>query len=156
MSIAPRIKWFLDVNRVEYEVVDRERGLPDNDSPAAHQVPDAKLVRGVLLQDEQGYLLPVLGADRQLDLEKLRLDLERNLKPACEEETKSLFFDCQAGQVPVVGSAYGIPMIVDDELLDRGDFFFGGGGRDDLIHMEGGEFLSLVPDAHHARLSVAS
>ncbi len=155
MPIPPRIKWFLDVNRVDYEVIAPriDPGPPDSGPPG--DVPDEKLARGVLLQDEEGYLLPVLAANRELDLNQLRARLDRNLKPAREEETASLFFDCQAGMVPVVGSAYGIQTIIDDELLDRGDFFFDAGDLNELIHIEGKDFLTLLPDAPHAPFSVA-
>ena len=115
MSIASRVKWFLDVNRVRYEVVARPEPSASDDSPPA-SIPSSKIAKAVLLEDERGYLLPVLPAGRDLNLEKLREELARDLRPAKSEDTVSLFFDCDAGSIPAAGAAYGIPTIVDEEL----------------------------------------
>ncbi|MCS5637656.1 MAG: YbaK/EbsC family protein, partial [Myxococcota bacterium] len=95
MSIASRVKWFLDVNRVRYEVVAHP---PNTEADAASPgpIPPGKIARAVLLEDDAGYLMPILPAGRRLNLDKLRAELARDLKPATSEDALSLFFDCDA------------------------------------------------------------
>ena len=155
MSIASRVKWFLDVNRVRYEVVAHpESPEPGTTQPAS--IPSSKIAKAVLLEDERGYLMPVLPAGRHLNLDKLRTELARDLKPATSEDTLSLFFDCDAGNIPAAGAAYGIPTIVDDELVGVDDIYFQGGDREDLVHMEGEVFFDLMAEGKHAPFSAAS
>ncbi len=155
MSIAARVKWFLDVNRVPYEIVARPGADPVKIGGAPIVPPD-KIVRAVLLEDESGYLMPVLPAGRQLNLEKLRRDLERDLKPAASTDAQSLFFDCDGEDIPAVGAAYGIQTIVDDELVGVGDIYFQGGDSQDLVHMESDTFFELIAEGKHSHFSVAS
>ena len=155
MSIAARVKWFLDVNRVPYEIVARSE--PDSVQGGGSQpVPPDKIARAVLLADESGYLMPVLPAGRQLDLEKLRQDLARDLKPAASADAHSLFFDCQGEGIPAAGVAYGIQTIVDDELVGVGDIYFQGGDSQDLVHMESDTFFEVIAEGKHSHFSVAS
>ncbi len=53
----------------------------------------------------------------------------------------------------LAGSAYGIPTIIDDGLLGLGDIYFEGGDHVDLVHMDGADFFSLIPDGNHADLT---
>ncbi len=144
MSIASRVKWFLEVNRAKYEVIVQR-------SPEAG-IPSDKMAKAVLLEDERGYVMPVLSASSRLDIDKLNRKLQRELQPASENDVTKLFFDCESGAIPPVGSAYGVPTIIDDHLLELGDIYFEGGDRVDLVHMDGEEFFSLSPDASHADL----
>jgi Ala-tRNA(Pro) deacylase len=155
MSIAARVKWFLDVNRVPYEIVARP-GADPTETGGSPAVPPEKIVRAVLLEDESGYLMPVLPAGRQLNLEKLRRDLERDLKPAASTDAHSLFFDCQGEAIPAAGAAYGIQTIVDDELVGVGDIYFQGGDSQDLVHMQSDTFFELIAEGKHSHFSVAS
>ncbi len=154
MSIASRVKWFLDVNRVRYEVVANPEAL-DGTPEQTGAIPPEKIARAELLEDESGYLLSILPAGRRLNLEKLRRTLARDLKPTAQEDAASLFFDCGGDGIPAVGAAYGIRTIVDDALLDVGDIYFQGGDAKDLVHMEGEAFVDLIAGGNHAPLSVA-
>lgn len=155
MSIASRVKWFLDVNRVRYEVVTQSEDCV-SDASEPTPIPPEKIARAELLEDESGYLMPVLPADRRLNLDELRRQLARDLRPTAREDADSLFFDCNGGGIPAVGAAYGIRTIVDDELVGVSDIYFDGGDREDLVHMEGEVFLALIADGNHAAFSAVS
>jgi len=153
MSIAARVKWFLDVNRVAYDVVFHPYTESSAETARAAEIPMGKLAKAVLLEDEQGYVMPILPASRRLDLEKVERKLERPLRLASERDASILFFDCESGAIPAMGTAYGIPTIIDDSLLGLGDIYFEGGDHVDLVHMDGAVFFSLIPDANHADLT---
>ena len=149
MFIAKRVKWYLEVNRVDYDVVEPGQG----DVTDAACIPSSHVAKAHLLADEDGYLLPILPADASLDLERINAELHRTLHPADEADAASLFFDCAKGTIPAVGSAYGIPTIVDRTLVDHADIYFDAGEGEDLVHMRSDDFLALIPDASKADLS---
>ncbi len=155
MSISSRVKWFLDVNRVHYEVVDPSESLAA-ESGNAVSIPAEKIARAVLVEDESGYLMPILPAGRELDLEELKRQLERDLRLTAREDAASLFFDCAGGGIPAAGAAYGIRTIVDDELVGMADIYFEGGNAEELVHIEGEVFLKVIAEGNHGAFSAVS
>ena len=148
MAIASRLKWFLDVNGVQYDVLN---------SPASEEQPsDDQLVVSRLFHDARGYLMAVLPASHEITMSALQKLLGRPLHPAKPSELDNIFFDCPKGVVPPVGPAYGIPTVVDDSLPRDGDLYFRADDTGDLIHMTGAEFQGLVADGQHGTFSEAS
>jgi len=72
---------------------------------------------------------------------------------ASEEEVSSLFADCDIGAVPPIGSAYDVPVVLDESLDDASDVYFEGGDHKTLVHVSGPNFRSLLKDARIARFS---
>ncbi len=153
MSISSRVKWYLDVNRIRYEVIVHPYTECSSETAEVARIPKEKLAKAVLLEDASGYLMPILPASKRLDLDKVCRQFHRNLKLATQEDVGVLFFDCDSGAVPAMGTAYGIPTVIDDELLGLGDIYFEGGDHVDLIHMDGADFYALIPDANHLDMS---
>lgn len=142
MAIASRLKWFLDVNRVKYEVVE-------------DPVSQDQLVVSRLFHDSQGYVMVVLPASHEIEMPALRNLVGRALHPAKPSELREIFFDCPKGVVPPLGPAYGIPTVVDDSLAREADVYFRAGDAEDLVHMDGAAFQGLVADAPHGAVSIA-
>ncbi len=153
MAIASRVKWFLEVNRMRYETLMHRYAETSRDTAEAARVPRGKLAKGVLLEDEHGFVMPIIPADARVDIEKVNALFHRTLRLATEQDAESLFFDCEDGAVPPMGAAYGIPTVIDDRLLDLADVYFEAGTHVDLVHMDGADFFSLIPDANHADLT---
>ena len=145
MAIASRLKWFLDVNRVQYEV------LPD--APAEQAVPDGRRVVSRLFHSSRGYVMVVHPASHQIAMPALEQLAGRPLHAARDSEARDIFFDCQKGAIPPLGPAYGIPTIIDDSLSVDGDVYFNAGAASDWVHMNGAEFEGLVADAPHGPVS---
>jgi len=153
MTISARLKWYLDSHGVKYELVPHSHtGTSLGAAQAAH-VPGERLAKSVLLEDERGYLMAVLPASRRISLRDLEEQLERHLELASEAELSQLFLDCDIGALPPVGAAFGIPTVVDDSLMNAPDVWFEAGDHEDLVHMRGIEFLSLLTGARHGRFS---
>jgi Ala-tRNA(Pro) deacylase len=79
--------------------------------------------------------------------------MDRRLGLASEDEVCSLFADCDIGAVPPIGSAYNVPVILDESLGDASDVYFEGGDHTTLVHMSGPSFRNLMRDAQIARFS---
>jgi len=153
MTIAARLKWYLDANGVEYDVLPHPHTASSHETARAAHVPEDQLAKSVVLEDDQGYLIAVVPASRRVALGELRDQLNRSVELASEGELRELFEDCELGAIPPVGAAYGIPSVVDDALLDAAEIYFEAGDHEDLVHMRGEEFLGLIAGSRHGRFS---
>jgi Ala-tRNA(Pro) deacylase len=109
-------------------------------------VPGSRLAKSVILEDEQGYLMVVLPSTRQVNMQELHRQLNRNLVLATENELGGLFADCETGALPPIGSVYGVETVVDDAIAEQPDIFFEAGDHEQLIHVSAETFQTLLGD----------
>jgi Ala-tRNA(Pro) deacylase len=153
MAIALTLKRFLTEHRVDYDVVAHPRTLTSMETAAEAHVPGDRLIKCVIIEDDQGYLMVALPSTHRLELGQLHRQLQRNLGLATEDELAGLFKDCEVGAIPPIGPAYGIETVVDDSLLQADDVYFEAGDHEELIHVSGKQFQDFVADARHGYFS---
>jgi Ala-tRNA(Pro) deacylase len=151
MPIASRLGTYLHERGVHFEVVPHPHTGSSRQTAREAHVDADRLAKSVLVLDERGYLLAVLPASRRLSLRALREETGRQLSLATEPELGGIFGDCEVGAVPPIGAAYGVPTIVDEELLHLPDVWFDAGDHHDLVHVRGADFAELLHGAAHAR-----
>jgi Ala-tRNA(Pro) deacylase len=144
MAIAMTLSDFLAEHDVEYDVLMHAHTTSSGETARSSHVPGTRLAKSVVLEDDQGYLMAVLPASRQVDLGELHRMLNRNLGLAMESELGQLFSDCEIGALPAIGPAYGVETIVDDTLADQPEIYFEAGDHEQLIHVSGDVFHSLL------------
>jgi Ala-tRNA(Pro) deacylase len=155
MKIAQRLQAYLAQEKVAYEVVMHAHTMSSMETAAAAHVPGDRLAKGVVVQDERGYLLAVVPSTYRVNLGDLGRQLQRReLRLATEAELRTLFSDCELGAVPPVGAAYGLPSVVEEDLTRQADVYFEAGDHEHLVHVTQAEFVRLlrdVPRVHFAR-----
>lgn len=154
MSISITLRNYLDKQGVRYDVIRHARSGCSIESARAAHVPGDALAKGVMLEDEFGYVMAVVPSTHHVELGTLRNRLRRkNLSLANEEELAVLFVDCELGAVPPLGEAFGLGMIIDDTLRANPDIYFEAGNHRDLVHVEGDDFQQLTLGAEHGYFS---
>ena len=153
MTIAASVKRHLSRQAIQYEVIEHSRTLDSAHSAEAAHVPGARLAKGAVLKDRDGFLIAIVPATRRVDLGAMHRELGRPLGLATESEVASLFADCEPGAVPPLGAAYGIPSMLDDSLVEAPDVYFEAGDHCSLVHVSGADFRKLVGDAQHGAIS---
>jgi Ala-tRNA(Pro) deacylase len=153
MGIAMTLHQFLEAHHLAYEVVHHKHAESSQRSASAAGVPGDKLVKSVLLKDEEGYLLAVLPASRRIHLGDLHRYLHRPVGLATEQDVAAVFEDCEVGAIPSTGLLYGIDTVVEEALLEQPDVYFEAGDHEQLIHMARNEFGKLLGDSVHARFT---
>jgi Ala-tRNA(Pro) deacylase len=155
MSIAPKLQDYLSRHHVAYDVVAHRHTMSSMETAAAAHVPGDRVAKGVVVEDEQGYLLAVVPSTCHVKLGDLARQLNRRgLRLASEDELKNLFSDCEIGAVPPVAGAYGLPAVVEEDLTREPDVFFEAGDHEHLVHVSQADFARLIGDAprvHFAR-----
>ena len=119
----------------------------------ASHIQGSRLVKAVVIKDDDGFMMALLPTSHHLRLSELRDLLGREVELATEEEFTALFDDCDVGAVPALGMAYGLAVIVEDSLAKTGDLFFEGGDHETLVHMQAEAFRGLLRDAPHGHFS---
>lgn len=155
MAIAITLKDYLAGQGVDYYVLNHHHSDCSGETAQMTHISGKRLAKAVVLEDEAGYLMAVIPANRRVHIGRLHRDLNRNLGLATEGELGTLFDDCEAGAVPPLGQAYGLETVVDKGLLDGGDVYFEAGDHCALIHLSGEQFRKLTAGARVGELSEA-
>lgn len=153
MATALTLQQYLAQKGIAYEVVPHAPTLSSLRTAEACHVSADCLAKGVVLKDGGDYLLAVLPASHQLEMEVVEARLGRRLALAEEAELERLFPDCALGAVPPIGAAYGLESIVDEAISEMPDVYFEAGDHRTLVHMPGAAFDRLMDAAPHGRFS---
>ena len=153
MGVAMSLRTFFDAHPLVHDAIHHEHAESSQRAAAAAGRPGDKVAKGVLLRDEEGYLLAVLPATHRLHLGRLHRWLNRDLGLATEREVAQLFEDCEVGAIPPTGLLYDVETVVDESLLAQPDVYFEAGDHEQLIHMPMPEFKKLLGDAVRGRVS---
>lgn len=153
MSLAFRVRRLLDRYELAYEVVPHAPSQTSLEAARNAHIPPGRLAKGVLLEDERGYVLALLPAACHLEFDRVEALTRRSLELATEPELDTIFPDCAHGAVPATGGAYGLSMVVDDSLLRMPDVYFEAGDHEELVHVERDAFGMLVGRASHGRIA---
>ena len=153
MTIAKRLKQHLDAEGVPYTTVAHPRTTTASETAEAAHVPGDSVAKTVVIHHEEGYLLAVVPSSHRVDLTTLQELLDRRLGLASEREIDTLFDDCDSGAVPPVGTAYGLPMVLDNSLNGCSEIWFEGGDHRTLVQVTGPDFDRLMQGARHASFS---
>ena len=144
---------YLQRNRVSYSVVPHRRSATTREAADhSHLLPD-RVAKAVVLRDRRGYVMAVLPADRHVMLETLSEKLGRELQLVNEDRFAPVFRDCDPGAIPPLGPAYGMETILDDSLVGQPEVYFEAGDHEDMIRVNGEQFLHLLREARHAQFS---
>ncbi len=153
MSIAQRVESFLKSQSVPYEILrHRPTSTSLRSARVAHLKPDC-MVKAVVVEDNQGAMLTMLPATRQLKLGKLSRVTGRDLRLCSEAEIGHLFPDCVTGAVPPLPAAYGMEAVWDDSLMRQDELYFEAGDHMHLVHMKRKDFINMLRGAAHEAIS---
>jgi Ala-tRNA(Pro) deacylase len=156
MAIAVSLKEYMDSQGIAYDVITHERATSMLEAAQCAGIPGDQVVKTVVLEDEDGYMLAAVPASHHIRMGALRRALNRHAGLATESEVADLFADCELGAVPPVGAVYGLEVIVDDSLIDMPEVYFEAGDHCTLVHVRRDAFERLMVGAKHGRITGAS
>jgi Ala-tRNA(Pro) deacylase len=154
MDIAPTLVNELLRHGVDYDVINHDYAHSTLHAAHLAHIPASKMVKPVILQDDQGYVMALVTANQHVKINELNLFLNRKLGLAIEAELNFVFADCDRGAIPPVGDAYGMTTVVDFKLDGCDDVYFESGNHRDLLHTSGGDFRKLLENSRHASICV--
>jgi Ala-tRNA(Pro) deacylase len=144
MSIPATVVDYLDKAGVTYEVIAHPHSESSLRTAEAAHVSGESLAKGVLLKDDEGYVLAVLPATHSVMVSTVQDLLDRPLETAPEMDLQVVFSDCELGAVPAIGAAYQLNTIVEESLRDQPQIYFEAGDHEELIAVSGADFELLL------------
>lgn len=131
-----RVRRVLEQNWIDYETVDHREAFTAQGVAAAAHVSGWQMAKVLIARDEGRFVMVVLPASCRLDLAILRRVSGRpHLDLATEEETASLFPDCEVGAVPPFGNLYGLDVFVDACFPRNRPIAFQAGNHHEIVKM---------------------
>jgi Ala-tRNA(Pro) deacylase len=154
MSIPSRLCSWLDEHGAHYELCPHQHSRTSAETARTAHVPPHQIAKSVLLEDDDGCVVAVLPADRNVRLHALSELLERErLRLADEDRIAELFADCERGAIPALGMAWGLETVVDEALDGNAVVYIEGGDHEHLLRMSRDDFHALMRSAHHGHFS---
>ena len=153
MAVAETVQRFLEQLPVEYDLVSHPHTESSHGTAEAAHVSEDHIAKAVIVKDMAGYAMVVVPASNWVDVEHLRKELNRDLHLASEEELAKLFSDCEAGAVPPLGPAYGVETFLDQAMTSLANVYFEAGDHEQLVHMAGDDFRTLLGGVRHGYYS---
>lgn len=153
MAIASTVKDYLEKSGIPYSVVPHPHTWSSRETADAAHVPAERLAKAVVLIDSVGYLMVVIPANRHVRVETLSKKLGRDLALAAEFRVAPVFKGCDLGAIPPLGPAYGMETILDDSLVGLPEVYFEAGDHEELIRVDGEQFVRLLKEAQHGQFS---
>lgn len=145
MSIARRVKAYLEEEGVAYEHGEHPPAFTAQEVAAAEHIPGKELAKTVMLTDGGTFLMAVLPATRRVEIDELReVAGNSELRLAEEEEFADLFPNVEIGAMPPFGNLYDVPVFVDQSLREDESITFNAGTHTDTIRMAYADFERLV------------
>lgn len=145
MAILTKLRDFLDRNNVRYEVASHAQAFTAQEVAAAQHVPGRLVAKVVMLRGGGDFVMVVLPAPLQVDLQKARAALGRaDLQLATENEFAGLFPECEPGAMPPFGNLYGLAVWVDESLTKDEEIVFNAGTHTETVKMRYADFARLV------------
>jgi Ala-tRNA(Pro) deacylase len=111
-----RLPEFLNEQRVPYEMMIHPPAYTSSKRARCLHVPGRQLAKCVLLARPRGFLLAVLPATHQVDLDRLTSVYEQPIRLATDLEVAEIFRDCEWGVLMPFGTLYSLPTILDESL----------------------------------------
>lgn len=153
MSVPDTVTNFLRKNGIDFSVIAHSPTRHSSATAHAAHVKGEQLAKGVVLADSEQYVLAVVPATRWVDLAAVERIVRKPLELVPEDDFPMLFRDCRPGAVPLIGEAYGIMTVVDDELTEPSDVYFEAGDHEHLIRVKHEAFLTLIEPFERGRIS---
>ena len=155
MTIAATLENYLKNQEIKFQLeIHPYSSYSQETAEKAHVHGDA-LAKGVLVKDDDGYLLVVLPADYVVELGSLKKLLGQEVELVDESSLGEVFADCELGAVPPIGMAYGVKTMWDpnSSLGKQNEVFFEAGDHRSLVKVSGTQFHELMAPAERGQFS---
>jgi Ala-tRNA(Pro) deacylase len=154
MFVSHTVMSYLDRVGVEHTILAHRHTACSNETATAAHIDRQQLAKAVLMRTDRDYVLAVVPASHYVNPVALGKLLGSNeITLAGEDELPYIFRDCEAGAIPIVGSAFGVQTAVDDRLLQLSDIYFEAGDHEHLLHMRDRDFARLMGNETHGSIS---
>ena len=136
---------FLEENNVKFTRIIHSKAYTAQVIAHRSHISGNMLAKTVVLKDPNGkFMMAVVPANYQVNIEEISNVCGKELKMATEDEFTILFPCCETGAMPPFGNLFGIPVCVSETLSNSEEIAFNAGDHKELLQMSFADFNRLV------------
>ncbi|MBI3802725.1 MAG: YbaK/EbsC family protein [Nitrospirae bacterium] len=140
-----RLKDYLDQNQVGYEMTTHPEAYTSQEVAASLHKSGKQLAKVVILWAGEQLVMCILPANELIDIGRLETIVgSKQIRMATEVDFKERFSDCEVGAMPPFGNLYGIPVFLDERLVQYDRFYFQAGRHTETVMMSMDDYRRLV------------
>ena len=144
MSMPARLESHLSKHHVVYGRVFHPPIHSTQKTASVMHYPDKEVAKTIALRAGHKTLLAVLPASHHINLERLGTIVGGKVHLLDERKCVEIFADCEPGAIPLFGELYGLPVYMDQALVENPEIVFCAGTLSEGIRMGNVEFMHLV------------
>lgn len=144
MTMPARLESHLTKHHVAYGRVFHPPIHGAQETASVMHYPGKEVAKTIALRAGHKALLAVLPASHHINLERLGVVVGGKVHILDERKCAELFPDCETGAVPPFGELYGLPVFMDQALVENPEIVFCAGTLSEGIRMGNVEFMHLV------------
>lgn len=154
MPIAAKLSQFINRKGILCQPVHHPRSQDFAQAiEQANAVPEL-CAKCVALIDRNGPAVAVIPFLADLNLGVLNQTLGRNFQTLSNDMTNKLFSDCESGAFPALAMAYGLPVIIDADMLENETVFSASGCSSTLLKIPGTAFRLAMRGAVKGHIAI--
>jgi len=142
-DVFEKIVKILEKNGVEFEKYEHEPVFTSGQAAKVRGTDIHQGAKALVLQAGKEFILYVLPADLQADLEKLAGKIKAKKLTMASKESVKAKTGLEVGSVPPLGSILNLKTYVDSRLSDNKEIAFNAGRHDRSIKMKYSDFIKL-------------
>ncbi len=147
MSVPAAIEQVLTQHNIEY-------GITESSQQFALST-QANSVKTALLEDSDGKVQVLYGADSILDIDAVGTLTDRKLKPTSSNDIETICSKLQLERLPTVPRALNYDLVVDQRLLELTQLELDSGSEQNIIDLETQQFKQLISEATIGTVAIA-
>jgi Ala-tRNA(Pro) deacylase len=148
--VERKLKIFLDDARVSYQLIPHARTNTAAETAQVTHVQGHEMAKAVIVRIDGELAMVVVPATRQVDLDHLQILTGADMiSLANEHDFEDRFPDCEIGAMPPLGTLYGMPVYLSEEIVADEQILFNAGTHTEAVRMSVADYLRLVSPTVH-------
>jgi len=137
VPIASKLSQYLLQHGIDCQPIHHPRGSKFEQAlELSGAVPELTL-KAIVLLDQKGPVMAVIPYLADLDLPLVNQTLSRQLQILSGKQAGQLFKDCEPENIPALGMAYGLPILIESEALEYDHCFMRSGCSSTMLRLSG-------------------
>lgn len=153
MPVATRLSQYIHQKGIECQPIHHARSGHYGQAIEAANAVSELCLKAVVLIDRRGPAMAVIPFLADLDVDKLNSLLDRQFQIVPEQQAGKIFKDCEPGAIPALGMAYGMPVLLDADVLDFDHCFMQSGCFSTLLRLPKHALATAMQGAIKVRVS---
>ncbi|PAV27171.1 histidine kinase [Tamilnaduibacter salinus] len=154
MAIAERLKQFLERRGLQPDFMRHDPSESLEAAVVSAGVDPREVLQATLLIDATGALMAVHGFRSVVDMGAVSRLTSRSFRMLPSRQADRLFPDCSSGCHPPVGSAWGLPVVVDQRVWSMDTVILSSGRDNCLLRLDGEDLGLILEEARTGRIAL--